>query len=159
MWTVTADIAMLTEINHVNGLKWEVVAVHESLPAGLPAGYSFPTLSKILNSAPEEKQSFPNILSQLRCDPATYFCPITTLLQQNTALSALPHTWNAVKPNRGPCQRYIPTGHQHRAPQEQQTRGKCERKFLSGQLHYFRNSRFPSQTPREENKRDHLLEP
>lgn len=92
MWTRTANMAMLTENKHVTGLKWEVVSDHESFPAWLPAGYSFLTLSAMFNSAPEEKQSFPNILSELRCEPAIDFSPITAHLQHNTALSTLPHT-------------------------------------------------------------------
>lgn len=91
------------------------MSAHESFPACLPAGYSFPTLSQILNSAPQEKQSFPNILSQLRCEPATNFSPIATPLLHSPALSTRPHTWNAVNPNSGLCHRNIHRG-QHGPP-------------------------------------------
>lgn len=72
------NTAILTENKHVEGLKWAVVVVHETFPDWLPAGYSFPALPQIFNSSSEEKQSFPNILSQLRCEPATSFTPITS---------------------------------------------------------------------------------
>lgn len=63
-----------------------------------------------LTLPPEETQSFQSILSQLRCDPATGFSPITTPLQHSTALSTLPHTWTAVNPNSGRCLRNIELG-------------------------------------------------
>lgn len=144
---------MLTENKHVKWMTWEVVAVHESLPAWLPAGYSFPALSETFNSAPEETQSFPNILSQLRCDPAIGFSPITTPLQQNTALSPLPHTWTAVNPNSGRCLWNIQLGPPPKAyGQGESVKGNsCQDR---SHLHYFQNSKFPSHSLREGNKRD-----
>lgn len=115
MWRLT----MQTENNHA---KMEIKEVHKSFPARLPAGYSFLTLSELFSHAPEEQLRVPNILSQLRCEPATKRSPITA--QHNTISPALPHTWKAVKVGGGP----------HRASWGWQTGGKHERKFLSGQV-------------------------
>lgn len=80
--------------------KWWQSVEHSQLGSqqGIPA-WKGPPLPEIFNSAPQEKLGFPNMLSQLICEPATTFSPIAASQRHNTALSRLPRAQSGVKPN------------------------------------------------------------
>lgn len=86
-------------------------------------------LPAMCNPSPKQKRSFPNTLSELTCEPATGFGPITT-----TQLCPffLPPTVKCCEAtvNRGLCQKKKRRG-QHRPQQELQT-------SHSTSTHYFK---------------------
>lgn len=85
-----------------------------------------------------KKPSFPNILSKLRCEPATSVSPITTQPQHNTALSS--HLKCCEGKQRDVSEKHT----QEPITASNQPLKVISLSGLSSHLHYFRNNSFPT---------------